>query len=157
MGHQIEAWKSLVTYQQEHKEAVNAYHRNYYKTHKYVETRQQYYESNRAEYAERNHKWYEIAENKIRRLEKIHGISFKEVWEYQNGLCPICTLPLDEDVHVDHNHKTMIVRGILHRACNTGLGSFKDSVDVLQNAINYLQSNTNFGTSKYKVKGKEGL
>ena len=41
--------------------------------------------------------------------------------------------------HIDHNHKTNKIRGILCGNCNMGLGHFKDNLDVLKNAIKYLE------------------
>ena len=40
---------------------------------------------------------------------------------------------------IDHNHKTGKVRGLLCGSCNTGIGLLKDSPDVLDAAIEYLQ------------------
>lgn len=56
--------------------------------------------------------------------------------------CQICSCDLTElnirDVHLDHDHKTGKIRGLLCFQCNTGLGHFKDDVDRLQKAIDYL-------------------
>lgn len=40
--------------------------------------------------------------------------------------------------HVDHDHKTGQVRGILCPQCNSGLGMFKDSPEKLMGAVEYL-------------------
>lgn len=63
-----------------------------------------------------------------------------EIWT-----CPICkktTIPgLTSKVVCDHNHKTGHPRAWICDSCNTGLGRFKDSIELLENAINYLKSN----------------
>ena len=42
------------------------------------------------------------------------------------------------DLAVDHNHKTGKIRGLLCRKCNTGIGLFQDSTELLAKAIEYL-------------------
>ena len=68
------------------------------------------------------------------------------VREYQDMLvsqcfrCLICNKGFDEaKPHIDHNHTTGKVRGILCSNCNTGLGMFRDSTLNLANAIVYLK------------------
>lgn len=57
--------------------------------------------------------------------------------EAQEGCCGICG-DEDEELLVDHNHKTGEVRGLLCRKCNTGLGFFKDSELLLFLASKYV-------------------
>lgn len=64
---------------------------------------------------------------------------YLQLYKDQDGQCKICgaqraTLP------IDHNHKTGKVRGLLCHSCNFGLGHFQDSVQLLTNAIAYLES-----------------
>jgi len=54
----------------------------------------------------------------------------------QGGRCAICKS--DTLLQVDHDHTTDVVRGLLCRECNMGLGKFKDCVELLTRAINYL-------------------
>lgn len=41
--------------------------------------------------------------------------------------------------HVDHCHLTGAIRGLLCHSCNTSLGHFKDSIEILESAIAYLK------------------
>lgn len=62
--------------------------------------------------------------------------------EKQNYCCDICGKHEDEcktTLHVDHNHVTGIVRGLLCTTCNMGIGKLKDSIEMLLKAIDYLK------------------
>ena len=138
-------------YQRSNKDRINAYHREYYMSHKYIETRKDYYLENKEKYSESSKRWYSNPINKILRLEKIHGINYQQILEDQDGKCPICLYPLEGTrTHIDHNHITGQVRGILHHQCNTSLGVFKDDPEILDRAASYLRENKNYGTSKFK-------
>lgn len=65
----------------------------------------------------------------------------------QNNLCAICHNPLTNP-HVDHNHITGQIRGLLCRLCNNGIGFLKDDPTILLAAIHYLQfhGDTTIGT-----------
>lgn len=61
-------------------------------------------------------------------LQKKYGITLKIynhiLWDLQNGECPICGKRQAESkqtFHVDHNHKTGVVRAILCGYCNRRL------------------------------------
>ena len=65
----------------------------------------------------------------------------------QQFRCRICGEPISFDAstksqkpHIDHDHVSGVVRGLLCLTCNTGLGMFKDSVTLLHEAANYLQT-----------------
>ncbi|MGZ6827316.1 MAG: endonuclease domain-containing protein [Mycobacteriales bacterium] len=55
----------------------------------------------------------------------------------QGDLCAICREA--PAAHVDHDHLTGEVRGILCFNCNGGLGQFRDRVDIMLRAIDYLE------------------
>lgn len=62
----------------------------------------------------------------------------------QNGGCAICSSPVSGDLrrpnlHVDHNHTTGKVRGLLCMRCNVAIGSFSDDPILLMRAIKYLE------------------
>ena len=65
---------------------------------------------------------------------------FDRLYLDQCGCCAICAAELDAP-HVDHDHKTGKVRGLLCKYCNTGLGLFKDRPGLLRRAANYLEKN----------------
>jgi len=58
----------------------------------------------------------------------------------QNYKCAICGDPIAlNSAHVDHVHdETRRVRGLLCGFCNKGLGFLKDSLAVLEKAVQYL-------------------
>lgn len=63
----------------------------------------------------------------------------------QEYKCKICNYLLDfsfknKKVHIDHCHTTGKVRGILCGPCNAGLGMLKENINILKNAITYLEN-----------------
>jgi len=60
--------------------------------------------------------------------------------EVQKGRCLICTKIPTKQLVVDHCHTTGKVRGLLCDKCNFLLGLANDQINVLQNAIAYLES-----------------
>ena len=59
--------------------------------------------------------------------------------------CPICKKRTIAGVNckvvLEHNHRTGRPGGWICDSCNTGLGRFKDDVEVLKNAIAFLERN----------------
>lgn len=59
----------------------------------------------------------------------------------QGGVCAVCkTQPIDKRSHIDHDHASGRVRGILCANCNHGLGKFRDEPALLRAAASYLES-----------------
>ncbi len=66
---------------------------------------------------------------------------YEDMLKAQNGKCAICRRPPKESrLHIDHNHGTLKIRGLLCYSCNIGLGFFKDTPVFLLNALEYLVS-----------------
>ena len=71
---------------------------------------------------------------------------YSSMYAHQDGKCMICRSPLAKykghgdspTACVDHDHETGQVRGLLCRKCNTGIGCFNDSPDLMDSAIEYL-------------------
>ena len=73
---------------------------------------------------------------------------YNSLLKKQNNTCAICKLPMKlygsfkkVYLHVDHDHKTGKVRGLLCNCCNMGIGNLKDDINLLYNAIEYLKRN----------------
>ena len=68
----------------------------------------------------------------------------------QNGRCLICDDPVrmkgvgktkTDIAHLDHDHSTGKVRGILCQNCNVAIGLLRDNPDLLRAAAEYLEEN----------------
>ncbi len=56
----------------------------------------------------------------------------------QGGVCAICGRAEEKGLHVDHEHKTGLVRGLLCGRCNKGIGLFDEEPARLDAAKGYL-------------------
>lgn len=78
---------------------------------------------------------------------------YNALYEVQNGLCAICKEPgkrypirltkppateRNKRLHIDHNHATNKIRGLLCHRCNNMLGFARDNIETLRSAIMYL-------------------
>ena len=84
--------------------------------------------------------------NNILNKYKINEVNLRGLMDKQRGCCSICKCSLvfpytTKTFSIDHCHDTGEVRGLLCNECNLGLGKFKESIDLLQNALSYLRSN----------------
>lgn len=65
---------------------------------------------------------------------KPHGVPFE---------CPICAkrtiAGVTSKIVLDHNHRNGEARGWVCDSCNTGIGRFKDDVELINRAIKYIQ------------------
>lgn len=90
---------------------------------------------------------------RLRNIMRDFGISkekYASMLQSQNNCCAICGIHESQNVikskhtskskrlAVDHDHKTGMVRSLLCSKCNNGLGYFNDDINVLKNAIKYL-------------------
>ena len=64
------------------------------------------------------------------------------MFEEQNRCCKICGIHrnnLKSSLHVDHNHNTGKIRGLLCHKCNRGIGYLNDDINLLTKVIDYLK------------------
>lgn len=83
---------------------------------------------------------------KAGKLRNRFGLSlqqFKDMLEDQGNKCGVCGIDLSNGGMnhpcVDHDHKTGMVRGILCRRCNSGIGSLKDEPKLLNRAVKWIR------------------
>lgn len=73
----------------------------------------------------------------------LHRDDYQQILEKQGHRCKICGVEaskLPKRLHIDHDHITGEVRGLLCHACNLGLGYFRDNTANLWSAIAYLDT-----------------
>jgi hypothetical protein len=85
---------------------------------------------------------------KLYRDHKITRDIYEQLLAKQESRCAICRIALadlqalpgrhNHALHVDHNHQTGQIRGLLCQQCNHGLGRFHDNPALLLSAIQYL-------------------
>ena len=109
-----------------------------------------YYEKNREKALRQQREYHATHKDQRREYDKhyqrkrkygLNAEGFAALLEKQQGRCAICCEILGEgqDTHVDHNHETGKVRGLLCRECNLGIGILKDSPTLLYKAASYLE------------------
>lgn len=70
-----------------------------------------------------------------------YGLSFEEVEKLKAKGCALCGKKEDElhKMHIDHDHKTGTIRGVLCMMHNVGLGKFGDDPVQLRAAADYIE------------------
>jgi hypothetical protein len=104
---------------------------------------------------------------KLRQRLKSYGLTierYNDLYEQQQGRCAVCgtfgnsqTVPHGAGVrgialrvgslHVDHNHETGEVRGLLCNKCNRGLGMIGDGLAAAMRFVVYLSNYEKRGAS----------
>ena len=81
-------------------------------------------------------------------IKKIYGLTKEEyqaLLTLQNNSCAICQVNFTKrgtkrKPHIDHDHVTGRIRGVLCGPCNMGIGQLKDSIDIIESALKYLKN-----------------
>lgn len=77
-------------------------------------------------------------------LKHNYGITIEDfnlMFQNQGSVCKICknSNTSGKNWHVDHNHSTGKIRGVLCSSCNQALGLTKESINILKSMINYIE------------------
>jgi len=138
-------------YQQrpEIKKRMNLYEKDYRNKSTNKERAYEYRKKNKDKMKEYCKKYRQNPKNREREInQKLldkYNITLEEknaMIDNQDGKCLICGDILDKGSRtcVDHCHKTKNIRGILCSRCNSLLGFSEDNVEILKNAIKYLEN-----------------
>jgi len=116
----------------------------YYKNKEYYKEKfKAYYRANKKHLLDISKAYYkkDPARHRFNQIKALYGLDKEEflaMESRQNGKCAICDqYPLKKGLHVDHDHKTGKVRGLLCSKCNLALGIF-DTVEKAAKIIEYL-------------------
>jgi Recombination endonuclease VII len=94
----------------------------------------------RREYRRRPERKAADRDGHLRRKYGITLADYEQMLENQRGGCGICGAPPgDVSLHVDHDHLTGEIRGLLCVKCNNAIGAFHESHDLFQAAADYLE------------------
>jgi 5-methylcytosine-specific restriction endonuclease McrA len=135
LGNKKQVKEKAKEYRQNHPEQIKLYQKEYRKNNpeKLRKSKKEWNDAHKEEMKE-----YQ----KIYNLKSNYGISVEEyenLLAKQNGKCAICGNLFVKTPYVDHDHITGKVRGLLCHQCNSGLGYFKDNLELLNKAVNYLR------------------
>src|SRR6266704_1889028 len=161
----VKAFKEIMrskTYYEKNKEKLKATMHTYYENHKdqRMQYQRTYNKVNKTLVAQKKKTRYEANKEKIsqhrkamnknnphiqrnQNLSRLYNLTIEQwdiLYEQQNGLCAICYKPTSKkEMHTDHCHTTEVVRSLLCRDCNLGLANFKDDVEALLKAVEYIR------------------
>lgn len=65
----------------------------------------------------------------------------------QGGACAVCGKQTKRHLHVDHDHATGAVRGLLCGDCNAALGHLHDSPEIIRRLLQYISRQSEEETS----------
>lgn len=133
-------------YQKDNREAIKANNDRYRERNRARLAEKRAKPENRAKARAQTKRWrarLTASEKRDRRLRKLYGITaadFDRMLEAQRHCCAICGDALRPcSTHIDHDHATGRVRGVLCSRCNQGIGLLRESQTILAAAAEYLK------------------
>jgi hypothetical protein len=76
-------------------------------------------------------------------LKRKYGMTlgdYERMFAAQGGVCAICgeSRPEERTLHIDHDHESGKIRGLLCFRCNNSLGDLRENYELFQRAADYL-------------------
>jgi hypothetical protein len=141
-------------------EKRKAYAKAYYASQKQKAIRAEFRKKTSKRLAETQREYYKNNSEKCRassrntRIKKAYGITaaeFDALFLKQGNKCACCGTDkpgTQKGWHIDHDHITGGVRGILCHHCNVMAGMSRDSITILRSSIAYLKRGGSIGATK---------
>jgi NAD-dependent SIR2 family protein deacetylase len=101
-----------------------------------------------------------VSEQRADHLKRTFGLTleaYEDLLALQHGACAVCNAtPRRIALHVDHDHETGEIRGLLCFRCNNALGLLREDVVILERALQYvgLTSQERFDTFELETLAK---
>ena len=67
--------------------------------------------------------------------------AYESLFLEQEGKCKVCKMSIEyksKSTHIDHNHETLEVRGLLCHGCNTAIGLLREDRGTILSLLDYL-------------------
>jgi hypothetical protein len=98
------------------------------------------YRAKQRSYAESGRKQLWDRKSHLKRKYGMTLEDYDQMLEAQAGVCAICgeARPEERTLHVDHDHETGVIRGLLCFRCNQAIGSLQEDHEIFQTAADYL-------------------
>ena len=145
-AHKEERRASSRAYGEAHKEERRARSKAWHKAHKGEQKayRKAYYEAHKEERRASSRAYYEAhkEETRVRQYKRKYGVTladYNRMYKEQKGGCKICGRRPKRRLHVDHDHTTGVVRGLLCSSCNLALGLLSEDSSVVEKVVRYLK------------------
>jgi len=117
-----------------------------------AERQRKYRAKNKEALAAKSTVWKEANKDRCKRVRRAYALKteygitleqYEAMLESQGYVCAICSEPPDSNskkpfLAVDHRHASGNIRALLCLRCNLGLGYFRERIDILQSAIDYI-------------------
>jgi len=75
------------------------------------------------------------------------SLDYQTLFLKQGGACAVCRKQTERHLHVDHDHATGAVRGLLCGDCNAAPGHLRDSPEIISKLLRYISRQSEEETS----------
>lgn len=89
----------------------------------------------------------------LRRKFDLTLAEYERMLERLDGGCRICGRPPGDRIslHIDHDHGTGDIRGLLCVRCNNAIGLLRENPDLMRRAIRYVTSEPRLSSQRPKL------